>query len=185
MVVCVVVVSPHSFCWKWFAADTFDKKYTDFHTSCYDSTLKFVKKIKSALDWEVNISLLDQQFFNSFVHCLKFTRDAWKLIEKMQICTGSTTLLIEYKGTADFIHRTANEVSRNGSHQELFQIWEYAFPTEAGLSMSSLFRPNYANLFMGKFELVHVYNNNNNPYFSFSKCWFRYLDDLVLYSLGL
>lgn len=36
--------------------------------------------------------------------------------------------------------------------------------------MSSLFRPNYANLFIGKFELVHVYNNNNNPYFFFSKC---------------
>lgn len=103
--------------------------------------------------------------FNFFVHCLKFTRDAWKLIEKIQMCTRSTTLLIECKGTAGVIHRTANEVSRNSSHQELFQIWEYAFPTEAGLSMSSLFRPNYANLFMGKFELVHVYNNNNNPYF--------------------
>lgn len=42
------------------------------------------------------------------------------------------------------------------------------------------FSPNYANLFMGKFEEDHV--RSDNPSFSLVQCW--YIDDLfVLYSL--
>ena len=45
-----------------------------------------------------------------------------------------------------------------------------------GVSMGSPFSPNYANLFMGKFEEDFVYTNN--PFSPSLKCWFRYIDDI-------
>ena len=45
-----------------------------------------------------------------------------------------------------------------------------------GVSMGSPCSPNYANLFMGKFEEDFVYHNN--PFLIFLKCWFRYIDDI-------
>lgn len=45
-----------------------------------------------------------------------------------------------------------------------------------GSAMGSPMAPNYANLFMGKFELDFV--SNNNPYFKFIKYYWRYIDDL-------
>ena len=45
-----------------------------------------------------------------------------------------------------------------------------------GVSMGSPFAPNYANLFMGKFEEDHVYNNN--PYSAYIKGYARYIDDV-------
>lgn len=41
--------------------------------------------------------------------------------------------------------------------------------------MGSSCSPNYANLFMSKFEEDFVYNN---PYLNFLNCWYRYIDDI-------
>ena len=43
--------------------------------------------------------------------------------------------------------------------------------------MGSPFAPNYANLFMGKFEEDHVYTNDN-PFRPYIKGFVRYIDDL-------
>ena len=45
-----------------------------------------------------------------------------------------------------------------------------------GVSMGSPFSPNYANLFMGKFEEDFVYKNN--PYNIYIKGWCRFIDDI-------
>ena len=45
-----------------------------------------------------------------------------------------------------------------------------------GVSMGSPFSPNYANLFMGKFEEDYVYKDN--PYGTYIKCWYRFIDDI-------
>lgn len=44
-----------------------------------------------------------------------------------------------------------------------------------GTAMGSPFAPNYANLFMGKFEEDFVYNDNE--FSQYLKCLFRYIDD--------
>lgn len=49
--------------------------------------------------------------------------------------------------------------------------------------MGSPFAPNYANLFMGKFEMDFVYSSEN--IFNHSlKCWFRYIDDVFFIFSG-
>ncbi len=47
-----------------------------------------------------------------------------------------------------------------------------------GTAMGTPIPPNYANLFMGKFEQDHVYNNN--PFQSNIKVWMRYIDDCFM-----
>ena len=51
-----------------------------------------------------------------------------------------------------------------------------------GVSMGSPFSPNYANLFMGKFEEDHVYSNN--PYKSYIRGWCRFIDDVFFLFSG-
>ncbi|KAL7372179.1 hypothetical protein ABVT39_011623 [Epinephelus coioides] len=48
--------------------------------------------------------------------------------------------------------------------------------------MGSSCSPNYANLFMGKFEEDFVYHNN--PFLPFLKCWYRYIDDVFFIFSG-
>lgn len=47
--------------------------------------------------------------------------------------------------------------------------------------MGNACSPNYANLFMGKFEEDFVYNN---PFSPFLKCWYRYIDDIFFIFSG-
>ena len=49
-----------------------------------------------------------------------------------------------------------------------------------GTAMGSPFAPNYANLFMGKFEMDFVYSSENVCL----KCWFRYIDDVFFIFSG-
>ena len=51
-----------------------------------------------------------------------------------------------------------------------------------GVSMGSPCSPNYANLFMGKFEEDFVYHNN--PFALYLRCWFRYIDDVFFIFTG-
>ena len=51
-----------------------------------------------------------------------------------------------------------------------------------GVSMGSPCSPNYANLFMGKFEADFVYSNN--PYSMYIKCWYRFIDDIYFIFTG-
>ena len=51
-----------------------------------------------------------------------------------------------------------------------------------GVSMGSPCSPNYANLFMGKFEEDFVYNNN--PFSTLIRCWFRFIDDVFCIFTG-
>ena len=48
--------------------------------------------------------------------------------------------------------------------------------------MGSPCSPNYANLFMGKFEEDFVYNNN--PFSTLIRCWFRFIDDVFCIFTG-
>lgn len=41
---------------------------------------------------------------------------------------------------------------------------------------------NYANLSMGKFE--EDFEHNNNPYFPFLNCWYRYINDIFFIFSG-
>ncbi len=47
-----------------------------------------------------------------------------------------------------------------------------------GTAMGIPIAPNYAHLFMGKFEHDHVYNNN--PFQSNIKVWMCYIDDCLM-----
>lgn len=51
-----------------------------------------------------------------------------------------------------------------------------------GTAMGTPLAPNYANLFMGKFELDYIYNNN--PFRSYIKHWSRFIDDCFLIWTG-
>ncbi len=56
-------------------------------------------------------------------------------------------------------------------------VKEYYLQTQ-GTAMGTHLAPSYANLFIGKFELDFIYNNN--PFGSFIKYWARYIDDCFL-----
>ena len=51
-----------------------------------------------------------------------------------------------------------------------------------GVSMGSPCSPNFANLFMGKFEEDFVYNNN--PFSTLLRCWYRFIDDVFCIFTG-
>lgn len=52
-----------------------------------------------------------------------------------------------------------------------------------GTAMGSPFAPNYANLFMGKFEMDFVYSSEN-AFKHCLKCWYRFIDDIFFIFSG-
>ncbi|KAL2087323.1 hypothetical protein ACEWY4_018382 [Coilia grayii] len=67
-------------------------------------------------------------------------------------------------------------LSREILTKNYFKFQDRYYLQHRGSAMGSPMAPNYANLFMGKFELDFVYNNN--PYSKFLKRFWRYIDDL-------
>lgn len=74
--------------------------------------------------------------------------------------------------STDFLLTLTNEILT----KNYFRFQDKYYLQQRGSAMGSPMAPNYANLFMGKFELDFVYNNN--PYSKFLKQYWRYIDDL-------
>lgn len=76
--------------------------------------------------------------------------------------------------STDFLLCLTNEVLT----KNYFKFQDQYYLQLRGSAMGSPMAPNYANLFMGKFEFDFVYNNN--PYFKFIKHYWRFIDDLFI-----
>ncbi|XDV16664.1 hypothetical protein PO909_016270 [Leuciscus waleckii] len=78
----------------------------------------------------------------------------------------------------EFLLSLANEVLT----KKYFMFQNSFFLQTQGTAMGSPMAPNYANLFMGKFEHDFIYNHN--PFKQYLKVWYRYIDDIFLVWLG-
>lgn len=76
-----------------------------------------------------------------------------------------------YPSTEFLLSLTKEVLTKN-----YFKFQDQYYLQQRGSAMGSPVAPNYANLFMGKFELDLMYNHN--PYSKFIKCYWRYIGDL-------
>lgn len=79
---------------------------------------------------------------------------------------------------ADFLLSLANEVLK----KNYFMFQNSFFLQIQGTAMGSPMAPNYANLFMGKFEHDFIYNDN--PFKQHLKVFYRFIDDLFFLWTG-
>ncbi|KAL2095452.1 hypothetical protein ACEWY4_010171 [Coilia grayii] len=128
---------------------------------------------------------------------LKDTTDFLNKLQRIIICDTDLLCTIDvtslYTNIPHDLGLDALEhylTSRENSHPPTKLLWDLAhiiltmntflfedtfYHQTKGTAMGSPFAPNYANLFMGKFEEDFVYNNNE--FSQYLKCFFRYIDD--------
>ena len=127
-----------------------------------------------------------QPTWSTFLTTSNYFQACYYALWTLLVCTQTYPIMNVHKPTRSFlaIHRDTNALPHNSYIIELLHVvltnnyFDFNgkhYHQKSGTAMGTKLAPSYANLFMTKFEQIHVYTYHLQP-----TLWKRFIDDIFL-----